>query len=349
LLGDLLMKHQAAHFLLHRLPQTHSSILSSSQSPKGFSDFAVLINVNYNSDMDGRVYLSASTDAVDAACITKEHAVRDFAKTAQVSLSKIGAIGDSANDLPFLTIPNLGLIGAPLNAQPRVRATVANLKNSIQLSTNFVEAFLEFYRAAEQRGILYIFAGKDGVLAWRQSSAQQLAGLNAIFRVAGFRPHPFVFVLTGSSYEQNIQFLHSAGLDRAFAQNPKVREHPSLVLAENGAVQINALTGEARENRDMLDLSLIAWLKGSFERDVVLLVEKEVLPRFKLTWSSSADDQVQSVWLPRNQTMVTMNIPKISRDGRDYRMSARGTQLGHAILNCMVKVTEASDVPYTIL
>jgi hypothetical protein len=295
------------------------------------------------------VYLSASADAVDAALVTKAHAVHAFASTSKVPVSKIGAIGDSVNDLPFLTIPDLGLIGAPLNAQPSVRSTITLLKNSIQLSSSFLDAFLEFYTEAEQRKILYIFTDKDGVLSWKDHKPEYISALNAVFCTAGLGTHPFVFILTGSSSEQNIHFVRSVGLYTTFAHNPKVREHPFLLLAENGTVQINVLTGEIWENRKLIDPSLLGWLKGPFERQLIAIVEKEILPRFHLSWSASANDQVESVWIPKKRTMVTVNIPKTFRDGHDYRMSMQGKEFGLAVLDCMVRLTQASGVPYTIL
>jgi len=56
------------------------------------------------------VYLSAGTDAVDAALITKDSALKSFASDMGIPLPRIAAIGDSANDIPLLKIPNLGAV-----------------------------------------------------------------------------------------------------------------------------------------------------------------------------------------------------------------------------------------------
>ncbi len=299
--------------------------------------------------IDHRLYLSASTDAVDACWVTKEHAIRSFAKGAKVPLSDIGAIGDSANDLPFMTIPELGLVGAPLNAQPEVRSAISRLKSCIQISSSFLDAFVEFYRVAQKRQIRYVFADKDGVLTWTHISPESLSAVTEVFRSAGLPGCPFVFILTGSSYEQNMEFLELAKLKTALASNPYIAADPFIVLAENGMLRINVLTGEMREGSEMIDRLRLAWLKGPFEQELIALVEKEVLPRFGLKWSERADNQVECVWIPRKRTMVTLNIPREFRDGRDYRLSAKSVQLGRAIVSCMVRVAEANGVEYAIL
>jgi len=298
--------------------------------------------------MPDLLYLSASTDAVDAALMTKEHAVTGFASKNQIPLTNIAGIGDSANDLPFLQIPSLGLRGSPANAQPVVRAALANLDHSILLSASFTDGFLEFYRLAEQRGISYVFADKDGVLVWRDSDALSQK-LSPIFRNMGKGGYPFVFVLTGSSYEQNLEFIQTSGFDGAFAENPRVQEHPFVVLAENGAVQVNVLTGEIRENVASINQTLLGYIKSDFQQQILRIMKKEVLPRFDLQWSSTADDQVERIWLPPKRTMVTVNLPKTFRDGRDYRASSRGKELSDSILNSMIRVAQTTGIRYTVL
>ncbi len=300
--------------------------------------------------MPAKVFLSAGTDAVDAALITKEHALRAFAAEANLPLGRIGAIGDSVNDLPFLTIAGLGLRAAPLNAQPAVRSAIAALDNCVTLSSMFTEALVEFYREAEERGILYIFADKDGVLIWRDDDTVTYGPLlGDLFRNMGSGPHPFIFVLTGSSYEQNLGLLRALRFSPALSMNPSVAAHPFVILAENGAVQINVLTGEIRERTELVDPALLAIVMGPFKRRICQLVEKEILPAFDLSWSKTGDQQVEQLWIPEKRSIVTINIPKTFHDGRDYRSSSRAEKLRRAILECMVKSATIMSIPYEVL
>lgn len=182
--------------------------------------------------MADRLFLSTGTDAVDASLVTKDHALRTFAATEHVPLSRIAAIGDSVNDLPFLTLSGLGLRGIPSNAQPAVRSGLGDFDNKIELQTSFTEAFLEFYAIAGNCGIQYVFADKDGVLVWRDTDAiEHGPSLRTIFSNAGLGTRPFVFVLTGSSYEANIAFLRSFDLAAACEGNPRIRERPFCNLS----------------------------------------------------------------------------------------------------------------------
>ena len=91
------------------------------------------------------VYLSASTDAVDAALITKDLALKSFASDIGIPLLRIAAIGDSANALPLLKIPNLGLLGAPNNAQLIVKQTLKATNRSYVSDKDFLDGFVDFY------------------------------------------------------------------------------------------------------------------------------------------------------------------------------------------------------------
>jgi len=248
-----------------------------------------------------------------------------------------------------MTIPGLGLIGAPANAQLKVRRVVDHLENSVRLSGSFSDAFAEFCRVAQKRQIKYVFADKDGVLTWKEAGVCNLNLVAELFRCAGVAGLPFVLILTGSSYEQNLQFLNSSELTTAFACNPRIAASPYIILAENGTLRINVLTRGVTDDAAIIDRSRLAWLKGSCEHELLTLVGKEVLPEFGLRWSAAADDQVEAIWIPKKRTMVTLNIPRQFRDGRDYRLSVEGRGVGLAIVSCMARIAEASGVKYAIL
>ena len=124
---------------------------------------------------------------------------------------------------------------------------------------------------------------------------------------------------------------------------------PFVILAENGALQINVITGSYVQDEKVLTSPLLAPLKGSFERQVIRLIEKEVFPRYALGWSETADDQAERLWIPAKRTMVTINIPKTFRNGRDYRSSVHSETLRRILLDCMVQTASMLSLRYEIL
>jgi hypothetical protein len=296
-----------------------------------------------------RLHLSVGADAIDAAWVTKEYVVRSFSGNSSVPLPEIAAIGDSVNDLPFLTIPGLGLIGAPANAQPHVKAAVIRLNNSVTLTRTFIEGFVEFYQLAQERHLKYIFADKDGVLTGKDRSHNSRRSLSELLRKAGAPGFPFVFVLTGSSYEQNVRFLASTALATAVRHNRYVHAEPFLLLAENGLLSVNVLTGKVRETSELINPSCITWLKERFQPALLEQIDKYILPRFGLKWSAANDHQIESVQVPHKRTMVTVNIPREFRDGRDYRTSKEGVHFGAAVLDCMIAIATDEGIDYHVL
>jgi len=296
----------------------------------------------------GCVYFSASPDAIDASIYTKDLAVTECAGGHGVSLSRIGAIGDGANDIPFLRVPGLALAAAPNNAQEGVKRLVASLANGTVLKSELTDGFLEFYELAKLKGLSHVFADRDGVIEWETDGAHK-EHLFGVFQRMGIGQNPFVFVLTGSSYEQNLQFIEKLRIPEAARQNPAVREQPFIVLAENGAVQINVLTLDIKSFEQVLDADLLRALKTSFEGEVRRRLKDAVLPRFGLTLTEQHGDQVEKVYVPPKRTMVTVNVPKFFRDGSDYRSSPVAQEFRGAVLELMQGVAHAQDLPHELL
>ena len=294
------------------------------------------------------IYFSASTDAVDAFLLTKDKPVLDFVTRHGIGLSNSAAIGDSVSDLPFLTIPNLGLVGTLGNAQSGVKQAVRNLKNGWISSFQVQEGFLEFYELAGKEGISHIFSDKDGVLAWKGDSANRHR-LRRVFQAMGLGVNPLIIVLTGSSYEQNLDFMREHGIDSSLSANPHIRRNPYLILAENGAVQINVLTRQTRESMELLDTELLSLLKGNFERELIATADRRILPGFELGWSNRSSDQVEKIYVPPKKTMITLNMPRQFRDGREYGRSTKAQELQNAILESMVDLAVAVGLPYEVI
>jgi hypothetical protein len=294
------------------------------------------------------VYFSAGADAVDAALITKDSALKSFASEMGVPLSRIAAIGDSANDVPLIKIPNLGLVGAPNNAQIIVKQTLATIERSYVSNKDFLEGFVDFYARCLDSGIQYVFADRDGVLIWKEDLAEK-SHLKQIVECMGREGRPFIIVITGSSYEQNVDFMRNYRLNSGLASNEKIRQNPYVIYAENGATQINILDSSIRDNIELCDTNLLRVLKSNFLDALLSNLENRVLPKFKLAFSRELSDQRSKIYLPLKRTMVTLNIPRTHDGIKDYRLSPEAAHLRDAILREMELVAQDLGLPYEIL
>lgn len=295
-----------------------------------------------------KLFIMGTGNAVDAGLLLKDKAVIGYAKHHSIPLEQIAAIGDGVNDLAMLTIPCLGLVGAPSNAQAQVKEEVSKLERGLVLSSECFDAFLEFYQRATGQGITHIISDRDGVLT---AEGDHIRGkeFRELAKTMGIGNNPFVIVLTGSSYEQNVDFIKAYGFDSTIQSNPKVREHPYLVLVDNGAIHINVLTGEILNYCHELDPELLQKIKGAFGSEVIQRVEQEILPCFGLTRSYEYKDQNEKVFIPPKESMVTINIPRYFSDGTTpYRKTKIAGRLRLKIIDIMVETAAKMDIVYVV-
>jgi len=260
----------------------------------------------------------------------------------------MAGIGDSANDIPLLKIPNLGLVGAPNNAQLIVKQTLKTIDRSYISNKDSLEGFVDFYAHCVDAGIEYVFADRDGVLIWKEDLPEK-SHLRQIIECMGQEGRPFIIIITGSSYEQNVDFMRKYRLNSSLASNEKIRENPYVIYAENGAVQINILDGSPRNCAEFFDGNLLRVLKTNFLNALLSNVEKGILPIFNLEFSKELSDQYSKIYLPPKRTMVTLNIPRTHHGIEDYRRSPESDHLRDAILREMVIVAQDLGLPYEVL
>jgi hypothetical protein len=295
-----------------------------------------------------RIYLSASTDAVDASLVTKDFAIRNFASSTGTPLSRVAGIGDSANDLPFLRIPGLGLVGAPGNAQAAVKQALRAIPRSYISTKSVLDGFLDFYARCRDEGIEVVFTDRDGVLIWNEDDGAR-ARLKQLLERMGRDGRPFIIILTGSSYEQNVDFMRHFQLDASLASNPRIRQNPYVIYAENGAVHIDILGASARNYGAALDSPLLVALTRDFLRSLVGHIREKILPAFRLGLSNSRSDKRSKLYLPPKTTMVTVDLPRAHAGLEDYRQSAVSDALRQALLREMAITAEELHLPYEVL
>jgi 3-deoxy-D-manno-octulosonate 8-phosphate phosphatase KdsC-like HAD superfamily phosphatase len=299
--------------------------------------------------MNETIKLIENNAAVDAAILTKARALDGVARYFGCSLEEMAMIGDEITDLSILTRSGLGLAGAPSNAQERVKDTVRGLRNGFVSQGEVFDGFLDFYREAERLGIRLVISDKDGVL----KDGSNLYGERFREQVAlnmGRNGKPYVVVLTGSSYEQNVQFIEQYFPSLRLGANPMVVDYPWLLLAESGAVHINVLNGTRRNYVRDICPDLLRRLKGEFEAGVRQRLDAEVLPEFGFGWSSNSEDQRAKVYHASEKlSMVTFNVPREFSDGKPYRKSEEAKKYRSKVMRIMEQEAISLELPYEIL
>lgn len=226
---------------------------------------------------------------------------------------------------------------------------VRDSRNGLILEERVIDGFLQFYRAAGNLGLSHVFSDRDGVLTWKSEGEAHRRALTRVFREMGAGSKPFVFVLTGSSYEQNVAFMQRHGLDSGLWTNPAISANPYVLWVENGALQVNVLDHTTRLVFGDLQAELLAALKGPFERNVLEILDRQVLPKFGLGWSEAASEQDNRVFVPVKRTMFTVNVPKTRVDGADFHESATGDAFRQAVLSTMKLAAEDLSLQYVVL
>lgn len=287
------------------------------------------------------LYLSASTDAVDASLFTKRDAVLRYIENESLDPGCIGAIGDSENDLPFLEIDGLGLVGAPANAQEHVKERVRRLPNSIVMSAEVLDGFVQFFDLALSRGIRHIVTDRDGVLIWKAGARRDIARLQRLLLQPDPPARPSISVLTGASVEQNIRFMREYALQEKTLCSNWLLEHPEIIWAENGSILIDVLTGKPRMVFPHGHTDEIRVLHGPFAANVLRRVAAEVLADFDLEYTRDPADQAGRVYVPQKETMLTLNIPHATATEADFRRTPVADRLRSRMLAVMTEAAEA--------
>jgi hydroxymethylpyrimidine pyrophosphatase-like HAD family hydrolase len=286
--------------------------------------------------------------AIDAAILTKDKSIEGVQKYFGCRLEEIAAIGDEVGDLSFLTKKGLGLVGAPANAQPKLFDTLKKQKNSYFPEGESFNGFLNFYKESIRREIKLIISDKDGVL--KDGDKTFGHDFKKLALTIGVKQNPYVIILTGSSYQQNLPFMEEYGLNDQLKINPYIEKYPFLVLAENGAVHINILNGEIRNYVNEICPELLNILKTDFEMEVRNRLEKEVLPKCNLSWSNNYKDQKEKVYHVQDKlSMVTFNVPRTFLNGDNYRKSAESEIFRKRVVEVMQEVSERLSLPYEII
>jgi predicted mannosyl-3-phosphoglycerate phosphatase (HAD superfamily) len=294
------------------------------------------------------LFLYAGVDAVDAAVFTKDMGALTFIRTHRLLPHTCAAIGDGIGDLPLLSIEGLGMVGAPSNAQSQVKEFVLNHPAGVLTDHEVLEGFLEFYETAKRNGISHIFADRDGVLKGHTSQRENYQELQNRIREMGSSQHPLIVILTGSGYEQNVEFISEAGLDSACLENAVCRSQPFLLLAENGAIAMNIATAEYRIVHDIAEHEL-RYLQEEFKPRLLERVGDSVLPRYGLRWSHSQSEQDSQIFLPPKRAMVTLNIPRSKNGNSRYRLSEEAVRLRADLLNVFVEIADNLGLPYRVI
>jgi 3-deoxy-D-manno-octulosonate 8-phosphate phosphatase KdsC-like HAD superfamily phosphatase len=290
------------------------------------------------------IYLNIDKSGIDAMIMKKDVAVQAFAKTYGVSLGRIAVIGDGNQDIAFLATPGVGLVGCPANAKQKVREYVQSVGGYVANGC-CLDGFFEFKDLAKEKGIEVIISDKDGVLvdAGNLGRADEFRS-----KMIETRGSSSLTILTGSAVEQNLRFLAAYGLDERLKQDSGAM--PYVLLAENGAIHMHAWDRSKDLNYvERIDQELLAVLKGQFEATVRSRIEQEVLPCFNFSWSRQYNDQDCKVYVPRKESMVTVNVPRSDGMGEGFRSTQRAESFRWKVYEIMEQVAEDIGIETELL
>ncbi len=303
--------------------------------------------------MEEKVKLMKNNAAIDAAILTKDMAVEGVIKYFDCPLEKIAAIGDEITDLPLLSKNGLGLVGTVANAQARVKQAVNGLASGYVSQKEFFDGFMDFYNKATQEGIEIIISDRDGVLKSDILKSEENIQFGLKFRdlalQMGQARKPYVTILSGSSYEQNIPFMKTYGLDVQLSINPAIVKYPYLLLIENGAIHLNVINGETKNYVGDICPDLLTLLKNKFEIRTKRRISAEVLPEFGFKWTEDSNDQKGRVYHPKKLSMVTFNVPSADVDGKSFRKTREAEKYRDMIVGIMEEVAKSISMPYEVL
>src|SRR3990167_10415127 len=147
------------------------------------------------------LFISATDSAIDCTLYTKGMAVLDHAKEKEFDLGKVAAIGDGANDLPFMMLDNLGFIGCPANSDASVKAAVLARGGFVSKFEVYL-GFLDFSAQCLQRGVETIYTDRDQTILDKEEFPGAL-GLATSLRYSGDSGTPFIYVITGAGEKEN--------------------------------------------------------------------------------------------------------------------------------------------------
>ncbi|MBR9704774.1 hypothetical protein GOV12_05155 [Candidatus Pacearchaeota archaeon] len=298
-----------------------------------------------------KLLLIANNAAIDATIYTKGDAIVNYSQVNQVPLEQIAGIGDEIIDISFLTTQGLALAGAPANAQQQVLETIKQLPNGWISKKESLDGFLEFYDLARKKGITHVVTDRDGVV-YCKGDYSRGREFQVLLENMGIDNNPHIAVLTGSGYVQNQRFMIEYGMTQKLSDINSVKRDPYLLLAENGLIQINVLTGETRNLCGILNQDLLKRLKKEFEPKVIKEMQKSqgILEELGLSWSNDYEDQKAKVFIPPKQAMTTFNVPREYANGKpDYRKSPEADHFRKQVIKVMEKTAKRLNIPYQVI
>lgn len=296
----------------------------------------------------GKLIITVNPQAVDAYLFTKDRALELYSRTMGVPLERIGYVGDDSNDKPVLSTRGLGFPSTVSNGTGDVKDMVRNLPRGYVSGEPYFSGFKDCRRKGWERGITHFVTDKDGVLV-KEGDLSAGPEFCAFMETAGTEG-PFMAVLTASGYYENRGFMDAFGLNAGLSGNPAIRNNPYALLAENGVVMVNVLTGEKKVALEGVDERMLRKLKGDFTYEAMKRVQKEMLNKFGLGWSHVYEEQTGTIFVPQKEAMVTLNIPRKSKDGADgYRKTEEAETLRRGIGRIFAETAERLGMPYEML
>src|SRR3989338_3777137 len=294
------------------------------------------------------LFISATDSAIDCALYAKGMALTDHASEHDFNLQHVAAIGDGANDLPFMMLDNLGFIGCPANADASVKAA-AKEKGGFESKYEVYLGFLDFLGQCVRRNIKAVYTDRDGVLQ-NKGDFPGAFGFAQSLGSAGRDGNPLIYVLTGAGQAENRDFIKAVNSFFDLADNAEIRADPYIVLTENGGVRVSILDSEKSVNIvQQKNPALFAKVLGPFRDSLVKRLESEIAPKFNLGVTYEYNNQKGNAYVATKQTMVTVNVPRAFADGRLYRNTPEAEAYRTAMKAAAADIAKSIGIQFKVL
>ncbi|MBI3032852.1 HAD hydrolase family protein [Candidatus Woesearchaeota archaeon] len=274
--------------------------------------------------MSNTVYLTASTNAIDAFLYRKSDGIEAKISRGGIDRRNVVVIGDGDNDLDMFVIPQVFSRGCPRNALDSVKEVVRQLGGHVSqypVMDGFFDIVADVKMHAQQQGYnsrdLVVFTDRDGVLTAKRNYSE--GDRFADFIKGSGIDQPRTYILTGSSVAQNKDsgFMAAYGLTpENLRDNYFIQQDPYLIGCENGTLWINVLDdNDVRSVVDKLHPDTLRKLMQDFKEEVLDKLQKQVLPVMDLTFIEKYGSRrnPRGVYCSPKQSMVTLNIPHAIR------------------------------------
>ncbi|MBD3204420.1 HAD hydrolase family protein [Candidatus Woesearchaeota archaeon] len=289
-------------------------------------------------------YIEVLDNAVSVVILTKAKALEIYSEKYGINLNNSMGVGDGLSDIGFMN--NCGFCACPANSQEKVKELV-NEKHGLVSDKQGLDGALEAYEKAKEKGLEAVIFDKDGVLTVNNELSRG-EEFREVLRKAGQEKNPYIILLTGSSFDQNTDFLEAYGFNHLH-ENPAYKKKPWAVMFNSGLQFYNVFDKETKSLCDIPD-EMVAGI-NNLKNYVEKMIEKDIFGNFGIVGFTEDYEKGQNgrIYRPKKEAMATWNIPRYFKDGKTvYRGSEEAKRFSDALVKIITDFFDEKQYNYEI-